>query len=210
MAENDNIAVVILAAGQSSRMKQAKQLLPWGHSTLLGTAIKEALQSSSEKVCVVLGAKAATIQMQFKSTEVSWILNKNWNKGMGSSISCAINYLLQSNMNYDGILIMLCDQPLIDADYINKMIATFKRSNKGIVATAYKHSNGVPVLFDKKYLEDLSSLEGNIGAKQIITANSNDVIAINPNGKEKDLDTMEEYKQALKTFSIIHDKHLNK
>ena len=200
MAETDNIAVVILAAGESSRMKQAKQLLPWGKTTLLGKAIKEALQSNSEKVYVVLGAKATTIQMQFKSTDVNWILNKNWKKGMGSSISCAINYLLQSNMNYDGILIMLCDQPLIDADYINKMIATFKRSNKGIVATVYEHSNGVPVLFDKKFLEDLSNLEGNIGAKEIITANSNGVIAINPYGKEKDLDTLEEYQQALKNI----------
>jgi len=200
MAETQKIAVVILAAGESSRMRQAKQLLPWGKSTLLGNAIKEAVQSNSEKVYVVLGAKAETIQKQFNATEATWILNKNWKKGMGSSISCAINYILQSNMNYDGILMMLCDQPLIDADYINKMISTFERSNKGIVATAYKHSEGVPVLFDKKYLEDLSNLEGSIGAKQIIADNSKSVVAINPNGKEKDLDTMEAYKQALKNI----------
>lgn len=200
MAKTDNIAVVILAAGESTRMQQAKQLLPWGKSTLLGNAIKEALQSKSVKVYVVLGAKAETIEMQFNSFDVTWILNKNWKKGMGSSISCAINYLMQLKTKYDGILIMLCDQPLIDADYINKMIATFKRSNKGIVATAYKQNNGVPVLFDIKYLEDLSNLEGNIGAKQIIATNSNSVIAINPNGKEKDLDTMEEYQQALKNI----------
>ena len=200
MVETENIAVVILAAGESSRMRQAKQLLPWGTSTLLGKAIKETLQSNSEKVYVVLGAKAETIQMKFTATDVTWILNKNWKKGMGSSISCAINYLAHLKTDYDGILIMLCDQPLIDADYINKMISTFKRSNKGIVATAYKHSNGVPVLFDKKYLEELSNLESNMGAKQIIADNSKSVVSINPKGKEKDLDTMEEYKQALKNI----------
>ena len=200
MAETQNIAVVILAAGESSRMRQAKQLLPWGKSTLLGNAIKEAKQSNSEKVYVVLGAKAETIQTQLNATDVSWILNKNWKNGMGSSISCAINYLVHLKSDYDGILIMLCDQPLIDADYINKMISTFKRASKGIVATAYKHSNGVPVLFDKKFLEDLSNLKGNIGAKQIIAHNAKSVIAIKPNGKEKDLDTMEEYQQALKNI----------
>ena len=200
MAETENIAVVILAAGESSRMQQAKQLLPWGTSTLLGKAIMEAKQSNSVKVFVVLGAKAETIQMQFNASDITWVLNKNWKKGIGSSISCAINYLIHLKTDYAGILIMLCDQPLIDADYINKMISAFKRSNKGIVATAYKHSNGVPVLFDKKYLEDLSNLEGNRGAKEIIAANSNNVIAINPNGKEKDLDTMEEYQQALKNI----------
>ncbi len=200
MPVTENIAVVILAAGESSRMQQTKQLLPWGKSTLLGNAIKEALQSNAEKVYVVLGAKAETIQKQINSTDVICILNKNWKEGMGSSISCAINYLLNLKTDYEGILIMLCDQPLIDTDYINKMISTFKRSNKGIVATAYKHRKGVPVLFHKKYLEELSNLDGNLGAKQIIVANSNGVIAINPNGKEKDLDTMEEYQKALKNI----------
>ena len=199
MAATQNIAVVILAAGESSRMHQTKQLLPWGKSTLLGSAIKEALQSNSEKVYVVLGAKAETIQMQCNSTDVSWILNKNWKRGMGSSISCAINHV-NLKTDYDGILIMLCDQPLIDADYLNKMISTFKRSNKGIVATAYKHRKGVPVLFHKKYLEELSNLDGNLGAKKIIADNSKDVFDIDPNGKEKDLDTLEEYQQALKNI----------
>ncbi len=200
MAETENIAVVILAAGESSRMQQAKQLLPWGTSTLLGKAIKEALQSNSAQVYVVLGAKAETIQKQFNSTDVTWVLNKNWKRGMGSSISCAINYVVHLKKDYDAILIMLCDQPLIDADYINKMISTFRRSEKGIIATAYKNSSGVPVLFDKKYFEDLSNLEGNKGAKEIIAINSNAVISINPNGKEKDLDTMDEYQQALKNI----------
>ena len=120
MVETENIAVVILAAGESSRMQQAKQLLPWGKSTLLGNAIKEAVKSNSAKVYVVLGAKAETIQMQFTSTDVTWVLNKNWKKGMGSSISCAINYLVHLKTNYAGILIMLCDQPFIDADYMNR------------------------------------------------------------------------------------------
>ena len=198
MAENENIAVVILAAGESSRMQQTKQLLPWGNSTLVGHAMKEALESNAENVYVVLGAKAETIQMQYVTSDVTWILNKNWKKGMGSSISCAIKYLGQLKMGYAGILIMLCDQPLIDADYIDKMISTFKKSGKGIVATAYDNSKGTPVLFHKKYLKDLSNLEGRIGAKKIVADNENDIFAINPKGKQKDLDTMEEYLQALK------------
>ncbi|MGB5498453.1 MAG: nucleotidyltransferase family protein [Maribacter sp.] len=198
MAENENIAVIILAAGESSRMQQTKQLLPWGTSTLLGNAIAKALQSNSKKVFVVLGAKAESIQLQCDATDVTWILNKNWKKGMGSSISCAINYLRSLKTDYEGILIMLCDQPLIDTEYINTMISTFKKSGKGIVATVYKHGKGVPVLFHKKYLGDLTNLSGNLGAKKVIANNSKDVFDIFPNGKEKDLDTMEEYRQALK------------
>ncbi|MCP4974815.1 MAG: nucleotidyltransferase family protein [Maribacter sp.] len=199
MAENENIAVVILAAGESSRMQKTKQLLPWGKSTLLGSAIKEALESNAENVYVVLGAKAETIQMQLEKSDVDLIFNNDWKKGMGSSISCAINYLLHLETNYDGILIMLCDQPLIDAIYLNKMISTFKKSGKGIVATAYESRNGVPVLFNNKYFEQLSLLDSDKGAKAIIMDNPTDVLTIIPMGKEIDLDTIEEYEQALKS-----------
>ncbi len=199
MAENENIAVVILAAGESSRMQKTKQLLPWGKSTLLGSAIKEALESNAENVYVVLGAKAETIQMQLEKSDVDLIFNNDWKKGMGSSISCAINYLLHLETNYDGILIMLCDQPLIDAIYLNKMISTFKKSGKGVVATAYESRNGVPVLFNNKYFEQLSLLDSDKGAKAIIMDNPTDVLTIIPMGKEIDLDTIEEYEQALKS-----------
>ena len=180
-------------------MQHTKQLLPWGKTTLLGHTISEVLESNAEDVYVVLGAKSESIQAQLDITDVTWILNKNWKTGMGSSISCAINDLMQLQTDYDGILIMLCDQPLIDSGYINKMISTFKRSGKGIVATAYKSSNGVPVLFHKKYLGDLSKLEGNTGAKKLILDKSKEIVTINPKGKEMDLDTKEEYEQALKS-----------
>ncbi len=198
MRNNENIAIVILAAGESSRMLQTKQLLPWGNTTLLDHAIKEAMESNADHVYVVLGAKAEIIQMQLDSKDVTWILNKNWKSGMGSSIACAMNHLVHIKAGYNGTLVMLCDQPFIDADYLNTMITAFNRSGKGIVATAYKNSNGVPVLFHKRYLEDLSKLEGNIGAKKIILDNSKEIVTINPDGKEKDLDTFEDYQQAFK------------
>ena len=51
------IATIILAAGESKRMDGIKQLLPWKDSTLLGHAITQSLQSSTNEIYVVLGAK---------------------------------------------------------------------------------------------------------------------------------------------------------
>ncbi|NND78444.1 MAG: nucleotidyltransferase family protein [Maribacter sp.] len=200
MSETEHIALVILAAGESSRMQQTKQLLPWGKSTLLGKAIDTASHSTTTKVYVVLGAKADAIKEQVNSTGVHWVVNNNWKKGMGSSISCAMKHLMKAKSDYRAVLVMLCDQPFIDATYLSQMIAIFKQADKGIVATRYNDKFGVPALFDKKYFGQLTKLEGHEGAKLVIANNSNDIIGIKPNGKEIDLDTWDEYKQALKNL----------
>lgn len=200
MAEHSKIAVVILAAGESSRMHQLKQLLPWGKTTLLGNAIQVAKDCKADNIYTVLGAQANDIRVHLKENDVDWILNKKWKQGMGTSIACAVNHLMNSKQHFDGILFTLCDQPFITATYLNKIIDTFNISDNGIIATAYETNSGVPVLFDKIYFEELGGLSCNTGARKIIKDRSENVESLSPEGIEKDLDTFEEYKQALKSF----------
>ena len=202
MPNTKNIALVILAAGESSRMQQPKQLLAWGKSTLIGNAIDVALESNADEVFVVLGNKAEIIKRQYGNLGVHWVYNKNWKKGIGSSISSAIKHILGSKKRYRGILITLCDQPLIDSEFLNEIISAFVNGDAGIVATAYKNRSGVPVLFHRNYFEKLSKLDKDLGAKKIIDTNLQDVYAIDPNGKEKDLDTVEEYQTAIKNMNF--------
>lgn len=198
MLDSNKIAIIILAAGESSRMHHLKQLLPWGETTLLGNAINMATASEADIVCVVLGAEANNIQSNIKSSKIEWILNKNWKEGMGSSIACAMNHVLTSEIKFDGVLLMLCDQPLVNSGYLNKIIDTFKKSDKGILATTYENSMGVPVLFHNRYFTELSKLSSKSGAKKVISSNPNDVIPFFAEGMKIDLDTKEEYEQALK------------
>ncbi|MGB5434805.1 MAG: nucleotidyltransferase family protein [Maribacter sp.] len=195
MGKKDQIAVILLAAGESSRMRQPKQLLPWGDTTLLGHAIKVAQDSNAQDVYVVLGGHAQTIQEQLDLSHIKCILNKNWKKGLGTSIACAVKHLAHAHKAYDGLLFMLGDQPLIDAQVLNTMLRAFSQGNKGMVATKYPQGNGTPVLFHKKFFGFLKELDGDKGAKEIIANNSDDVIALAPDGKEVDLDTYAEYQQ---------------
>ena len=202
MARISNIAVVILAAGDSSRMQRTKQLLPWGDSTLLGTAINAGLESNCEKVFVVLGSEAESIKSRHSDSQVHWLLNTKWKGGMGTSINCAVKHILGSDLIYEGILVMLCDQPYVDAKYLRGMIEVFENSRKGIVATAYKKRSGVPVIFHRKYFNELAGLAGDTGARIIVAEHERDTITMVPNGKEKDLDTFEAYQQALKNTTF--------
>lgn len=194
MGRKNQIAVIVLAAGESSRMRQPKQLLPWGDTTLLGHAIKVAQDSVAQDVYVVLGAHAQTIQEQLDLSHIKCILNNDWKKGLGTSIACAVQHLAHAQKAYDGLLFMLGDQPLIDTQVLNTMIRTFSEGEKGMVATKYPQGNGTPVLFCKKYFGALMELNGDKGAKEII-ANNDDVIALALDGKVTDLDTYAAYKQ---------------
>lgn len=193
-----NISILILAAGASSRMKgKAKQLLPWKDTTLFGHALEQA-KKVSDSVTVVLGARAERIQNAIPGT-VESIHNSDWDMGMGSSISKGIQHILKENPSADGILIMLVDQPLLDAAYLNQLKSEFERDLSKITATAYGEKIGVPAIFPKHLFLELTQLDGDIGARQIIKSHKKQISVLQPEGKEIDIDTLETYNQLTKT-----------
>lgn len=200
LASKKNITILILAAGSSSRMGQPKQLLPWKDTTLLGNAIRNATSSSARAIYVVLGANAKSIRKEIVASEIEVIENPDWQHGIGSSIAIGMKILLKKDNDFDGILIMLADQPLIDKDYLNLMITAFNNQPECIIATAYRNRAGVPALFDKVYFNELEDLENDFGAKELIGKNRDKIFTINPDNKSVDIDTKSEYQNLIKNI----------
>ena len=194
-----NIAILIMAAGTSSRMKAIKQLLPWGDSTFLGNAINNAKKSKATKVLTVLGAYDQEIKKVTDFLGTESILNPNWKMGLGNSIAYGTKHLLEQGADYDGILVMLADQPLLDMQYLNRLIDNFSNSKHSIVATKYNNRVGVPAIFGKVHFNALLELNSDYGAREIIKTNLNDVMGISADGKELDIDTLEEYERVKKS-----------
>jgi molybdenum cofactor cytidylyltransferase len=196
--KKEGIALIILAAGASTRMKDVKQLLPWKNTTILGNAIEQGLASDADSVFVVLGANFELIRSKIHNYPVTILKNSNWKSGLGASISCAVNYVLDNKINFDGLLIMLADQPLIDTKYLNSLIKTFKEANlKQIVSTAYNTNVGVPAIFPATYYQELSTLNNDTGAKHILNSSKNIVKVLNASQKSADIDTIEDYKKLI-------------
>ena len=189
---NKDIAILILAAGESSRMKEVKQLLPWRDTTLLGHAIRTAEASLANNIFIVLGANRDRIRSKVKLREAVIIENEEWKEGMGGSIATGVKTILNEQPPA-GILIMVCDQPLIDTTYLDAMIHEFNGNDKGIVATSYPSKLGVPALFGTGYFDALGSLQGDKGAGILINSHLSDCVAVDPKGKEIDIDTAETY-----------------
>ena len=188
-----NIQAIVVAAGSASRMGEIKQLLPWKKTTLLGNAIEQILKTEISSVLTVLGSNYDLIKTEIKNLETEVIHHKNWREGIGTSIACGINHIVEKK-NAEAILIMLADQPLLDSKYLEKLIANYVSNPSKITATRYTNNIGVPAIFPAKYFEALSKLKGDSGAKNILNDPSIEVLVLDPEDKILDIDTPEDYK----------------
>ncbi len=195
--EKSNIAILILAAGASKRMgERVKQLLPWNNTTLLENALTHAKESKAEDVFVVLGANEEFIKKQTQLPDEICIYNANWSSGMGSSIVAGVQHLQSLPKEYDGVLVMLADQPLVDSAYLDEVLTTLGKTRATITATGYENGLGVPAMFDKSHFPELLKLTKDYGARDII--NASNIKIMNPGGKEMDIDTWQDYQELIK------------
>lgn len=84
---------------------------------------------------------------------------------MGSSIATGMRAF---ERNPDGVIIMLCDQPLVTHHLLRKLAAESK--DHPVVASHYHGQPGTPAWFSPAYFDRLASLEGKHGAKSLILA----------------------------------------
>ncbi len=188
--------IILLAAGSSSRLGRAKQLIEFQGKTLIQKAIDEAKKSEANCLVVVLGSNPGLIQTGFDISSTPFIVNPDWQHGMSSSMQSGLRFLMEKE-DVDQVVLMLCDQPFVDASLLDQLITAKETSGKGIVAAAYFNTLGVPALFDGRYFEDLFQLTGSEGAKKVIFKHQAEVHALDFPLGAVDLDTEEDINQFL-------------
>jgi molybdenum cofactor cytidylyltransferase len=193
-----NIGIIILAAGKSARMGSAKQLLGFRGKSLLQHSIDAALGSLAQQVIVVLGSTKETIQQELDQTKIQLIENPLWESGMASSIHFGLKKLKNILPEADGVIFMVCDQPYVSTDLLNKIIDLHIETGKNIVASKYADTLGTPTFFHHSLFEELSGLEGDTGAKSLIKKYKKQSESVNFDLGSIDIDTRENYLNLLK------------
>jgi molybdenum cofactor cytidylyltransferase len=159
------IAAVILAAGLSRRMGQAKLLMLLDGRAIVRHAVEAVLTGGVDSVWVVSGPAVEAIEAALAGLDVQIVVNPAPEDGQAGSVRAGIAAL---PVSADSALIALGDQPMLSPSIIPALLAARRTSDKAIVAPRYRDGQGNPVLFKREIFPELLRLDGDQGARPII------------------------------------------
>ncbi|NVJ60057.1 MAG: nucleotidyltransferase family protein [Gammaproteobacteria bacterium] len=204
------LAIVILAAGESRRLGEAKQLISINGKSLLQDRLEvikktvtnfDADYFNCELYCV-LGSRNESIKKQINFSSVTLIDNGKWQEGIASSLRISVDFINES-YKPDAIMYVTCDQWCLNRMDFQKLLSLWveniKLNSNNIVAAEYE-TLGVPAIFDKKWFVYLRELTGDSGAKKILNRFKNDVTPCPLPNAKFDLDTKQDYLFAQKIY----------
>jgi molybdenum cofactor cytidylyltransferase len=122
-------------------------------------------------------------------------INAGWQEGMASSIRMGIKAITEIDPSIEGVILLVCDQPFINAGLLTNLITTHKKTNKRIVACTYENTFGPPVFFHQSFFPELLQLKGDIGARSIVQQHIDDAEAIPFPEGTYDIDTDADYQK---------------
>jgi molybdenum cofactor cytidylyltransferase len=186
--------IIILAAGNSSRLGRPKQLLQYKGKSLIKRAIDTADAAQLQASVLILGANLELILKEIRNSKMNIAINNNWREGMASGMQKGLEFL-EKKLTPDQVILMLCDQPFVDSELLKLLVNKQNESGKGIVACHYNGVFGVPVLFSRKYFEELKSLKASEGAKKVVYAHQDDLAYVEFPNAAIDIDTLEDYER---------------
>lgn len=185
------IAAVVLAAGASTRLGEAKQMAVLGGETLLERAVRTAREAGCAPVVVVLGAAYVEILAHSRFGDAVPVINDEWKEGMASSIRLGVRTLGFIAKDAEGVVLMTCDQPVVTVEHLR--LLTLQQEIK---ASRYANRNGVPAYFPRKYFSQLMALTGDAGARTLLAQARSEDLAHG----ELDIDTAEDFARARELF----------
>ncbi len=163
-----SLAGVILAAGGSRRLGQPKQLCEWEGKPLICHAVETSLAICGADVIVVTGANASEVEASIHNYPVRIARNPDWEMGMSASLRTGIQQLCGTKIS--GVLVMLCDQPLLNVDDLTHLVTVWQTLPEEPAASTYKGVTRVPAIFPEHCLPALMTLQGDTGARSLLDA----------------------------------------
>ncbi len=183
----EKIAAIILAAGPSSRLGRPKQLVEVDGQSLIERALDTANGAGCEPVLVVTGANDQQVVSRIRKCGAKIVMNVDWKQGLGSSIRAGIERLLKSDPETSAVLLMVCDQPLVRAQHLRRLINLRRETGRPIVCSRYAETVGVPAIFGREFFGELMQL-GEHGAKQLLLSHPGQSVQISLPEAELDVD----------------------
>jgi molybdenum cofactor cytidylyltransferase len=192
---------VLLGAGKSSRFGTPKQFLPFGDTTLLGQAVRNANASALDRVVVVLGRASGELRASVDFGRARVVENTAYGTGCASSLLAGLD---AAGEDYEAIALLLGDQPGVRAEFIDHVVATWRRERAWAAVTSYLGSLGHPFVFSREAFGEMRGLHGDKAVWKLIEAQPERVSRVEIDAPlPPDVDTPEDYDLALAHWRSI-------
>lgn len=189
---NRSIAAIVLAAGRSSRMGGPNKLLETlNGKPLVRIVAEQALSSKADPVIVVTGHQGERIREALAGLDVRFAANTDYAQGISTSVAAGIRAVPDTA---DGAIICLGDMPLVDAGLIDRLIDALAPDKGMLIALpASEGRRGNPVAWSRRFFGELTTLEGDVGARHVIMRHPEAVAEVEADGSSAflDIDTPE-------------------
>lgn len=189
----NEVAAILLAAGQSTRMGAFKPLLPFGEKTVIESCIDYLQRGGVETIVVVLAHRAAEIKEKLPGLTVRFALNPDPESEMSESIACGVRELpLETRATF----IALADYPAVPADVVAVLVNNWQAGKTGLLIPEYQGRGGHPVLIDLRFRNELLSLDSRRGLRSLFDANRDKVrrVPVDSPFIARDIDTWDDYR----------------
>ena len=176
-------------------MGRPKQLLPWGETTILGQTLRNLQQSATDDILVVSGHRAEEVARIAREHGLRTIHNPDYATGeMLSSLQAALGHLSAAT---DAVLVMLADQPLVDAPLINQILTAYREGAGDLVAPAFRGRRGNPVLIGRRYFDELAALPWGDAPRTLLRRHAADLhlVPVDSEAVLVDIDRPPEYER---------------
>lgn len=186
-------ALLVLAAGRSSRLGRPKQLLPFRGRPLLEAVLAVARACVADQRLVALGGAAEDVRAAVDLDGFEVVVNQAYGTGCSSSIAAAVSELAPDT----GVIVLLLgDQPGVTTDAVRRLLDG--RGDAPLAVCRYDDGIGHPFAFGREVLPDLARLHGDKAVWKLLEQRAADVVEVRvPGTIPLDVDTQEDYERLL-------------
>lgn len=201
MIQEKPTAGIILAAGESTRYGQLKQLLRLKDKYLIEWVLDAALNSRLNKIVLVLGHSHQKIRQALgKKLQHPKLYTKNnpqYKDGQSHSLRAGLSAVKD---DFAAVIFLLGDQPLLNSATINALLEKFWSTEKDICVPTYRGVRKNPTVFGRRFYRHLMQIKGDRGARQLIDANPDQVLKVEMHDPLCffDIDTEQDFKMLLR------------
>ena len=186
------VAAILLAAGQSSRMGAFKPLLPFGNKTVIECCLDYLQRGGVETIVVVTGHRADEVRETLSKRPVTFAFNPDPNSEMGASIAAGVRELPPTCR---AVLIALVDHPAVPPTVVSTLLETWSNGARLVIPT-WKARGGHPVLVDLSLKSELLNLTATGGLRALFDAHRNEIarVVVDSPFIARDMDTWDDYR----------------